>query len=86
MSRTGRFQSISNSSRFERAQLKVTSSMENCEAYNPVASSVSIGSDDESIEWSESSKPDTDLYIIRLKNYEASDCWGSYELSVKGLD
>ena len=61
-------------------------SMENCEDYNPFVTSVTIGPDDESISWSESSKPDTDFYILRVKNYEASDCWGSYELSVKGLD
>jgi hypothetical protein len=57
-----------------------------CESNSPIASSVTIGPDDESMSWEETNDPDTDTYIIRVKNYAASDCWGGYTLTVKGLE
>ena len=57
-----------------------------CEAGSAIAASVTIGGDDESIEWDESGDSDSDTFIIRVRNYEDADCWGSYELTVDGLD
>lgn len=68
------------------ADLHLYRGFANCESGNSIKDSVTIGGDDESLEWEESSDPDTDTYIIRVRNYEESDCWGSYELSVEGLD
>ena len=46
--------------------------VDGCEANEPIASSVTIGGQDESLNWGEASlSSDDGLYIIRVEPYEA---------------
>ena len=56
-----------------------------CESGDALAWAVTIGPDDEKIDWTETNSDDADIYIIRVQNWEASSCWDTYSLTVKGL-
>jgi hypothetical protein len=58
-----------------------------CQAGDAIASSLNIGSDDESIDWTEhEDDDDSALYIIQVRNWGGSDCYSDYTLEVSGLN
>jgi hypothetical protein len=59
----------------------------NCEdSPSYIAYSVTIGSGDEEMSWGEGFLTnDGGNYYIRVQNYEGTDCWDDYELTVDGL-
>ena len=60
---------------------------EKCANDEPFAVSITIGGQDESISWGEAiASGDDAVYIIRVKPYEAANCFEGYTLEVNGLN
>lgn len=60
---------------------------QNCNNNSPLASSVTVGGADESIDWTENLGNDqTDTYYIKVENWsDKGDCNSPYQLYIKGL-
>ena len=68
------------------ADLHLYKGLQACkDSWPSVASSVTIGTDDEHLDFEETGEDDTDTYYIRVRNYEAPNCSGSYTLTIDGL-
>ncbi|MBR58529.1 MAG: hypothetical protein CMH54_10970 [Myxococcales bacterium] len=67
------------------ADLKLYQGYENCVNGEVLDDSISIGTDDENIEWVETNGNDDAVYIIRVQSWEDYNCYQPYTLTINGL-
>ena len=68
------------------ADIFLYKSLADCQNGIAIAQSITIGSGDEEFTWGEGFLVnDEGNYYIRVQNYEGTDCWDDYELTVDGL-